>query len=207
MSAPFNLRILCPMNKLTVTLMLLLVVAYGCASREVLDSIDGTVPLDVDLSGTWRIRADMVDEQRQLQDALRKASGLTANEFDEIVPRTKKRKKRRSKGGLVHVFLETGDQLKITQTPHAVFVSFDRSIVEEFGFGENRMISIGEIQAQRVTGWDGSSLVVETLDKNSVKLSDRYQLINNGNSMQRSITFRSKDLEEDTIVQEYTREN
>jgi hypothetical protein len=71
----------------------------------------------------------------------------------------------------VYVFLETGAYLKVTQTAHALFVSFDRSVVEEFRFGESRIVSVGEVQAQRVTGWQGDSLTVETLDRNVMKLN------------------------------------
>ncbi len=108
-------------------------------------------------------------------------------------------------GGLVYVFLETGKALKVTQTAHALFISFDRSVVEEYRFGESRLISIGQIEAQRVTGWEDTQLVVETLDKNGMKLTERYDLTNGGDTLQRQITFRSKNLEEETIVQEFDR--
>ena len=186
-------------------LCLLAMLLCGCAAREVLDPLPGTVPAGVDLSGTWRIRTDRADQQEQIQAAIRGAEGFKGADFDAMVPTNRSKKRRRSKSGLVHVFLETGDLLKITQTPHALYVSFDRSIVEEFRFGENRMISVGEISAQRVAGWDGAILVVETLDKNSMKLSDRYQLIDGGKKMQRTITFRSKDLTEESFVQEFVR--
>ena len=109
------------------------------------------------------------------------------------------------KGGLVYVFLETGTALKVTQTAHALFISFDRSVVEEFRFGESRLVSVGEVEAQRVTGWEGTQLVVETLDKNGMKLTERFHLTNGGATLQRQITFRSKKLEEETIVQEFDR--
>ncbi len=109
------------------------------------------------------------------------------------------------KGGLVYVFLETGTALKVTQTAHALFISFDRSVVEEFRFGESRLVSVGEVEAQRVTGWEGTQLVVETLDKNGIKLTERFHLTNGGATLQRQITFRSKKLEEETIVQEFDR--
>ncbi len=111
----------------------------------------------------------------------------------------------RFRGGLVYVFLETGSALKLTQTEHALFISFDRSVVEEFRFGENRVVSVGQVEAQRVTGWENDELVVETLDKNGMKLTERYRLTNGGNTLQRQITFRSKKLEEETIVQEFER--
>ena len=64
---------------------------------------------------------------------------------------------------------------------------------------------MGEIEAQRVTGWEGSQLVVETLDKNGMKLTERYRLSGAGDKLLRQITFRSKKLEEETIVQEFDR--
>lgn len=105
----------------------------------------------------------------------------------------------------MHVFLESGAALKLTQTPHALYVSFDRSVVEEFRFGENRMISVGEIQAQRVTGWIGNTLTVETIDRNSMKLTERYQLIDNGNTLQRVIVLRGKNEDQQTVTQEFAR--
>ena len=105
----------------------------------------------------------------------------------------------------MYVFLETGSSLKVTQTQHALFISFDRSVVEEFRFGENRIISVGAVEAQRVTGWEGNQLVVETLDKNGMKLTERFRLVDGGNTLQRRITFRSKNHEEESIVQEFDR--
>ncbi len=67
------------------------------------------------------------------------------------------------------------------------------------------MINVGEVVAQRVTGWEGSQLVVETLGENGMKLTERFLLTDNGNTLQRRITFRSKKLEEETIVQEFDR--
>ena len=95
--------------------------------------------------------------------------------------------------------------MKITQTDDGLFISFDRSVVEEFRFGEQRMISVGEVQAQRVTGWEGQQLIVETLDNHGVKLSDRFQLIDNGRTLRRDITLRGKNKEEQSVLQEFDR--
>ena len=67
------------------------------------------------------------------------------------------------------------------------------------------MISVGQVQAQRVTGWIDGALVVESLDKNSMKLTERYQLTDDRQILQRIITFRSKDDDEETILQEFDR--
>jgi hypothetical protein len=165
------------------------------------------VPAGTDLSGNWVMRKISPAERNRVRQAIRKTDGV---DDDEIFNRrrsaqNRSRSSRSIKGGLVYVFLETGTALKVTQTQHALFISFDRSVVEEFRFGESRMVSIGEVEAQRVTGWDGNQLVVETLDRNGMKLTDRFQLTNNANTLQRQITFRSEKLEEETIVQEFDR--
>ena len=73
-----------------------------------------------------------------------------------IIGRTQRRSDQRMKrsmpGSLVHVFLEAGKALKITQTADGVFISFDRSIVEEYRFGEKREINVGPVTADRVSG-------------------------------------------------------
>lgn len=189
----------------------------ACAKQEVLDPIDGTVPDGVDLSGSWSIRAGSGDDQRRLQEAIRKTDGVRdgatrstqASRAGQTGRQSNsgdlKNRPRGAKGGLVFVFLEIGDALKLTQTEYALYVSFDRSVVEEFRFGERRIVSVGAIQAQRVTGWQEQSLVVETLDKNNMKLTERYQLADGGKTLQRLITFRSKKMEEESILQEFDR--
>ena len=80
-----------------------------------------------------------------------------------------------------------------------------RSVVEEFCLGDNRMGSVGEVEAQRVTGWEGDTLVVETLDRNRMKLTERFRLRDGGRVLERQIILRSRDLEEETIVQLFDR--
>ena len=79
-------------------------------------------------------------------------------------------------GASAQIFLEYGNLLKITQTDYGIFISYDRSVVEEFNFGENRLISIGPIEAQRASGWDGNLLVVETLDDSGTILYEAWHL-------------------------------
>ena len=171
----------------------------ACATPEVLIRRDSAVPAGVDLSGQWRIRPDMANDQRRLQEAIRKTSGARSSSG------SRNSKPRKVSGGVVHVFLETGEQLKVTQTASALFISFDRSIVEEFRFGEARIISVGEVQAQRVTGWEEQQLIVETLDKHGVKLTDRFQLTDDGETLRREITLRSKKHEEQQVIQAFDR--
>ena len=76
----------------------------------------------------------------------------------------------------MHLFLESGKALKVSQTDYGLFFSFDRAVVEEYNFGENRVVSIGPIQAQRVSGWVGPAFVVETMDEDGHVLTERWQL-------------------------------
>jgi hypothetical protein len=69
-----------------------------------------------------------------------------------------------------------GTALKVTQTGSGLFFSFDRSVVEEYRFGENREVEVGAITAERVSGWEGRSYVIETLDKDGAKLIESWQL-------------------------------
>jgi len=150
----------------------------ACSAPEILEPRDGTVPAGTDFSGNWVMREIPAAERRRLREAISKTDGVDDSEFFRRQQQAQGRSRggsRSFKGGLVYVFLETGTALKVTQTAHALFISFDRSVVEEFRFGENRSISIGAVVAQRVTGWDGNQLVVETLGKNGMKLTTIVQ--------------------------------
>jgi len=87
----------------------------------------------------------------------------------------------------VHVFLETGEALKITQTPDGLFISFDRAIVEEYRFGELREVNVGPVIAQRASGWEGASYVIQTLDNDGVILTEEYRLEDSGTVLIRDI--------------------
>lgn len=93
----------------------------------------------------------------------------------------------RSDRSAVHVFLESGEALKITQTLHGLFISFDRAVVEEFRFGENRIVSVGPIEAQRVSGWEVDDFIAETMDENGTVLTERWSLAENGSVLLREI--------------------
>lgn len=173
---------------------------------------DGTVPAGIDFSGTWQITSDQRAGQQRLRQAIRRTDGISDDDLFRRPDRESTDRNRRSgsssvKGGLVFVFLETGSSLKVTQTEHGLFISFDRSVVEEYRFGENRIISVGEAQAQRVTGWEGNQLVIETLDKNNMKMTERIELVDSGNTLERTITFRSKEGQEESVVQRFKRQN
>ena len=106
----------------------------------------------------------------------------------------------------MHVFLESAGTLRITQTDAGLFIAFDRSVVEEYRFGEARGIQTGGASAQRVSGWDGEDYVIETLDETGMKLTERYSIADNGHRLTREITLRSAEMDSVSIVQTFTRQ-
>ncbi len=196
--------------KVLSAILTIAILLYGCSAPELLPSRDGTVPIGVDLSGNWKLRPGASANNARVRNAIRQTDGVKDDDVfrqpdRQSGARTGRASRSKLKGGLVHVFLELGEDLKVTQTDDAVFISFDRSIVEEFRFGENRFISVGEVQAQRVTGWEGNAMIVDTLDRNSMKMTETFRLLEGGKVMERKILFRSKTDEEASIVRVFDR--
>lgn len=179
----------------------------GCGAQEVLIPKSGDPPAAVDFSGFWELRTNADLERRRLNDAIRRTDGVDGGVI--LQPADVRRDgyllERRDHGGLVHVFLEHGRRLKVTQTDSAIFISFDRAVVEEFRFGENREVSVGPVVAARVSGWEGDAYVVETLDENGMKLTERFELADGGEALRRTIVLRSRNDESETVVQEFDR--
>ncbi len=179
----------------------------ACAKeKEMLVPIRSSTPAGVDLSGRWTMQDDFDDMQRRIDRAIRQTDGVDER---KLLQRAASRQRRggrpsnRDVGGLVHVFLENAASLKITQTKDGLFIGFNRSVVEEYRFGEARMIRTGGAVAQRVSGWDGDDYVIETLDEDGMKLTERYELADSASLLTREIVLRSKDAEEVAIVQTY----
>lgn len=179
----------------------------ACAEPEILLPHSSETPPGVDFSGMWDIRADSSGDQRRLREVINNTDGID----DYRLKSTKgsssgtSRSRSRAKGGVVQIFLEVGSSLKVTQTEYALFLSFDRSVVEEFRFGEDRMVNIGVVQVMRVSGWEGDNYVVETLDKSGMKLTERYAISDDRKVLTRNIIFRSNKLEEDSLTQTFDR--
>ena len=172
---------------LRVTAMCLLaaVILSGCSSKPVLISKDSGTPAGLDLSGHWTLRAGPgsdIKADRNREPQFRIPSEKT------VKGSTRPRSTLRSSGPSVQLFLESGTALKITQTGAGVFISFDRSIVEEYTFGENRVVAIGPIEARRVSGWEGRAFVVETLDDQGSIMTETWRLDDGGNTLIRDIT-------------------
>ena len=171
--------------RVTAMLMLAAVILTGCSSKPVLLSKDSGIPAGIDLSGRWTLRGDpgsdiKAGHDRELQIRIPRESTVERP--------TRSRSAGRSSGPSVQLFLESGTSLKITQTGEGLFISFDRSVVEEYTFGENRVVAIGPIEAQRVSGWEGRAFVVETLDDQGSVMTESWRLDDNGNTLVRDIT-------------------
>ena len=128
----------------------------ACGSNEVLLSKPAAVPAGLNLSGDWVLSATTGFSQPRSRDLA------------------------------VSVFLEMGSSLKVTQTGSGLFFSFDRSVVEEYRFGENREVAVGAIKAQRASGWEDNAYVIETLDNDGAKLIESWRLQQQGSVLQRS---------------------
>jgi hypothetical protein len=150
---------------------LLALAISACGSKPTLEPRAGGNPQQVDLSGRWVLRTgDELPVNHEQTIRMPKSSTRRQTEARRA------QASRRSRGLSVHLFLESGKVLKVSQTDYGLFFSFDRAVVEEYNFGENRIVSIGPIQAQRVSGWEGPSFVVQTMDEEGHVLTESWAL-------------------------------
>jgi len=175
------------MRKNSIQYVLLLGVLFlvACAAKPQLASRSAANPAGIDLSGAWRIRAggaEPLAREGERPQTIKMPKQTSSRNTQQL-----QRRKQRSEGVDVWIFLETGKLLKVTQTDDGLFVSFDRAVVEEFIFGENRIVSVGPIQAQRVSGWVGADLVVETMDEQGAVLKETWALEDGGSVLVREI--------------------
>ena len=157
------------LSTLLAVLCFLPLLLSACGTPPFLESKAAATPAGVDFNGLWQVRDD--------PNRRRQSGGRDAHE--NLIPTNRTQRSRRERdrsGASAQIFLEYGNSLKITQTDYGIFISYDRSVVEEFNFGENRLISIGPIEAQRASGWDGNLLVVETLDDSGTILYEAWHL-------------------------------
>ena len=181
-----------------------LVVLAACASRPELPARAAGNPDGVDLSGLWVLRGPEGNLARQEEQTIVMPRNVP-RVFDASKSRPTGRPTQR-KGSSVHVFLESGKTLKVTQTAYGLFASFDRAVVEEVNFGEKRMVSVGPIEAQRVTGWDGETLIVETMDDDGNLLRESWYLVEGGNVLVRDIVVMKGDDEQMAAQQVFDRD-
>ena len=183
---------------MTSAFALSLLLIVGCASKPVLISKSAATPAGINFSGDWKIR-DNPDSMRLL------GSRVGSDSIIRSSRRERRESRRRTPGMSAQVFLEVGENLRISQTDFGLFISYDRSVVEEYRFGENRLVSIGPIEAQRVSGWDGPAFVVETLDSDGSILFESWQLEAEDGVLARDIRIAKGDQEVFSVRQMFDR--
>ncbi len=188
------------MRSAALVLLAALLVIAACGATPPLPAKPATVPDGLDLSGDWKMRDTSRGTNRRIRDAEREAAGPE----ESLIPGKSTRSRRGNSDVQVHVFLESGELLRITQTEHGLFISFDRAVVEEYRFGEQRMINVGPIQAERVSGWENNAYVIETRDKNGTMLIESYRL-QEADSLVRSVRITGEPEAEFAIEQVFDR--
>ena len=180
------------MNKLfqVVAIAAIVLLVGGCGSRPELPARSAAVPPGVDLSGRWELQGH---REKPGARQLEREQGIYLPPASAAGRRQQGPERaggnRRSKSPSVYVFIENGRSLKISQTQHGIFVSFDRSVVEEYTFGENRVVALGPIEAQRVSGWEGPMYIVETMDDRGATLTETWALSSEGSELIREINI------------------
>ena len=163
------------MSRIAGTLALVSLSLAGCAGSAAprLAPVGDVIPEGVSLAGRWQLRAEGDDSERRIREAEHKSGGGLD---DVVAPARGDRSggRRGADGPSVYVFLRTGSRLKITQTPHGLFISFDRSVVEEYRFREHRLINVGPIEADRASGWVDGRYLIQTLDGEGALLEETY---------------------------------
>lgn len=169
------------MARIAGTLLFLSLVLVACAGSGPprLEPVGDVIPVGVNLEGRWQLRGTPGDAERRIRRSEYQSSG-----------------KRGADSPPVYVFLRTGSRLKISQTPYALFISFDRSVVEEYRFREHRRVNVGPIVADRASGWVDGRYVIRTLDSEGALLEEGYALESGGDGLVRSIsiTFRNAEV-------------
>ena len=163
------------MSKIAWSLAFLSLVLSACAGSAPprLTPIGDVIPAGVSLEGRWQLRAGTDSADARIRNAEYRSGGG----------------RRGADGPSVYVFLRTGARLKITQTPYALFVSFDRSVVEEYRFREHRFVNVGPIEADRTSGWAENKYVIKTLDGEGALLEESYALEPGGDALVRIVSI------------------
>jgi hypothetical protein len=194
------------MSRIPGTLVFASLALAACVTqpRPQLTPVGDVIPAGVSLAGRWQLQAEKDDAERRIRAAEHKSSGGLE---DVVAPagRDRSRNRRGADGPSVYVFLRTGSKLKVTQTPYALFISFDRSVVEEYRFREHRLINVGPIEADRASGWQDGRYVIQTLDSEGALLQETYTLDAGGEALVRTVSVVYDDEEILSLRQAFDR--
>jgi len=201
----------------SLAVLLTMMVLAGCASapKPQLSPSASLPPEGTSLSGRWQLRDAGEDPLRELthqgfigtgsaQQVIR-LSRARNGRGQAVVPARESSRRSRHQAALVQVFLETGADVKMTQTEDGLFISFDRSIVEEYVFGEHRAASVGPVIAERVSGWEGAAYLIETLDEDGVLLTERWYLDADARVLRRDVAISEEEDVQFAVTQVFDR--
>jgi len=180
-------------SNLLLLLLPLLLTACATPPAPQLAPVGQVIPAGISLAGRWQLR--------EAGDA----PGMDATSAISNRGISGRRSRPEKDGPSVHVFLETGSRLKITQTSYGLFVSFDRSVVEEYRFREHRRVNVGPIEADRVSGWKDGRYVIQTLDAQGALLTETYALHDDGQQLLRTASIVYKEQETLSLLQVFDR--
>jgi hypothetical protein len=178
------------MSRLAGTLLFLSLMVAACsgAGPPRLEPVGDVIPVGVNLEGRWQLRGAPGDAERRIRRSEYRSSG-----------------KRGADSPSVYVFLRTGSRLKISQTPYALFISFDRSVVEEYRFREHRRVNVGPIESDRASGWFDGTYLIRTLDSEGALLEEGYTLDSADDVLIRTVVVRYRNEEVLSLRQDYDR--
>ena len=195
----------------------------ACAAPEVLTPYVAAVPPDIDLSGNWLLNEDESEnfsralrnvslEPDELQAAMQRGTRQRSTAGSETGSQSRVRSrppstKDRGLGGMMHYFLRFADELSVSQTPTALFINFNRAVVREYRFGEQRELNRSNLIVQRVSGWDADNdhYVIKTLHPKGSMITERYYLAEGGESLHRQVLLRGRANELVTFAQVFDR--
>ena len=163
------------MSRIAGKLAFLMFALSACAGSgpPKLTPIGDVIPAGVSLEGRWQLQSGSENAERRIRTAEYRSSGG---------------RRGAAEGPSVFVFLRTGSRLKVSQTAYALFVSFDRSVVEEYRFREHRLVNVGPIEADRASGWVDGRYVIQTLDSDGALLEESYELQAGGDELVRRVS-------------------
>jgi len=186
-----------------------LMLITACSSNEVLNKLSINSEAEINISGRWVFVGDYQSNQKKISKAIDQSSGIiyrrikTTGVFQEVQDKSPKK----NAWGVAHLFFKNAKILRITQTDYALYIDFNRSIVEEYDFGELKKITLGNVSASRSSGWNDTQYQIDTLDNYGMKITEKYKISDDSKALTRSIIFRGKNLNDTEIVQNFKRES
>ena len=186
-----------------------LILLTACASNEVLNKLPIKAEAEIDISGRWVFVGDYQSNQKKIDKAIDQSSGIIYRRIKTtgVFTETQNASSKKNAWGVSHLFFKNAKILRITQTDYALYIDFNRSIVEEYNFGELKKITIGNVNASRSSGWNGTQYQIDTLDNHGMKITEKYTISDDMNILTRSIVFRDKSLHDTKIIQNFKRES